>query len=1181
MKNKEKIRMNSQLTQALSDTVKREEQLKKQCDQLLESLHSALGEDEKLALRIAQMEENAEFLQKLVKTKEEELNKLKGELEGKVDRKNFSGSSGRRISDLAKLLENDTEKGGTKWKQLKYSHIEGLSDKENFEMLRKVVEHRDRTHSSNSFSQSPQEKDFEAEVFRSSSISKDLLLADIDSRKQSVRIDTLEDALADRDSDIKDLLKDYNALQTQYEYLEKQKSDLEQEVLDIREKLAYKSNQLVNIYQSQEFNSQIPEEFNSLRMQYLELVNTNQLLHSQIAAIKSRGSECSALILQYLQGSADKEALVRGLEETFQCRLALEVEGIEGEVLNELRKRIGDLEKANLDMWMQNECLRVDTVALRNLLDEEKKIEKEAKGNKNEWKRYKREHVARIEKIYQEQIVELKGILGKIGGNFREKEKKFVELSKKYENEIRELTTALKKEHESKKLITECFAKEKEFYEKFKESSMQNKFNDEILTKKYNEAKAALEESNKKIFRLEQALSKNMELEENIQNKEKIYIEQIEESESIRAKLYNEITRLNKQIQESEQERNQIAMDRRSNMYFCEESNEALTREIGSKDMKIEELRKENAQLKKEIFEIDYKHKSCENELDKLQALKKKLPELQKNSAAYETLSKELESIESENAILREDIRNYQSTIHQLKIEVKTMANELLDIQNELALSYNSQKALENTRKDTQSSSNLYKEELSNIQSRLTSISKEFQIVKQELDKANEDKSSLAKAKKQLESENASLKSRISGLMSQPKEVSSEITNIKEKVQEIEMKYESLEACQDEMILTVRKIYKDWCANLGVPSKRFNNIPDPTREAVGILESIINDAKQIIGGRQENIVDSMNEYLRKCQTLLKNIENEADSLYRSHCIKLISENIQLKQEIMEKHKKAWDDERLFSELHEVKGINDWVLQKWKDSEKDITRLREQLLQVTLELEKRIKLAKESPQDLQFELEKAKAQIESLKRKSIGSDLEYLSSEKEYYKQRNIELEQEISKLNHEISDKKPHTSYKSHQDSETWKKSFMDLYAKLSGRYPESEHPQTLTNLIIGLFNSQKDKQAQGGSYEDYMAEIAALKNQIEYYRNRVDIHTFQKDNKKLEEIIINLKNKEAVLEKRHQEMQSRQSDSGLIFALYEEKKIREELEEELTEKCNLIEKVLMEYEENKKYLKL
>ena len=267
-------------------------------------------------------------------------------------------------------------------------------------------------------------------------------------------------------------------------------------------------------------------------------------------------------------------------------------------------------------------------------------------------------------------------------------------------------------------------------------------------------------------------------------------------------------------------------------------------------------------------------------------------------------------------------------------------------------------------------------------------------------------------------------------------------------------------------------------------------------------------------------------------------------------------------------------------MHDFKGINDWVLQKWKESEKDTNRLREQLLQVTLELEKLIKLSKEPPQDLLFELENAKAQIESMQRKSIGSDLEYISSEKEYYKQRNIELEQEITKLHHEISDKRSQSFYKSNQDQESLKKYLMDLYARLSGRYPESENPQVLTNLIISLFNSQKEKQVQG-DYDDYMSEIASLKKQIEYYRTRSDVTSFQQDNKKLEEIIINLKNREAVIEKKYQELLARQSDSGIISALYEEKKVREELEEELTEKCNLIERVMKDYEENKKSLKL
>ena len=102
--------MNSQLTQALSDSVKREEMLKKQCDQLLESLHSALGEDEKLALRIAQMEENTEYLQSVIKNKEDQLSDLKSLTETMTSK---HGSKGK-MSELAKLIENNIEEGGAK-----------------------------------------------------------------------------------------------------------------------------------------------------------------------------------------------------------------------------------------------------------------------------------------------------------------------------------------------------------------------------------------------------------------------------------------------------------------------------------------------------------------------------------------------------------------------------------------------------------------------------------------------------------------------------------------------------------------------------------------------------------------------------------------------------------------------------------------------------------------------------------------------------------------------------------------------------------------------------------------------------------------------------------------------------------------------------------------------------------
>ena len=266
---------------------------------------------------------------------------------------------------------------------MKYSHIEGLTDKENFELLRKVLEYKDRN-SSEQFFQSIQEKDIEIEALRSSMMSKELLFNDLDSKRQNQKFQTLEEALLERENDIKDLLKDYEKLQTHYQELEKAKSDTEQEVLQLREKLAYKSNQLVNIYQAQEFNSSIPDELNSLRKQYLELIDSNQFLQSKISVVKSRGADYSEILQQFLYSSDDKESLITKIEESFKNRMAFELENLESYIVNELRKQLNDIERTNLEMSMHNNALRIEAVALRNLLDEEKKSEKEAKGNKNE-----------------------------------------------------------------------------------------------------------------------------------------------------------------------------------------------------------------------------------------------------------------------------------------------------------------------------------------------------------------------------------------------------------------------------------------------------------------------------------------------------------------------------------------------------------------------------------------------------------------------------------------------------------------------------------------------------------------------------------------------------------------------------------------------------------------------------
>lgn len=1167
--NKEKIRMNSQLTQALGDSVKREEQLKKQCDQLLESLHSALAEDEKLAMRIAQMEQNSDEMQKLFKSKEDELMKLKNS----AGIKNDVVTKRSKPNALAQAIEKDIEIGANKWKQLKYCYIEGLTDKENFEMLRKVLDYREKFLQGEGVN-SILEKSPDVDIFMGTGQSKDLHYSELEGKRNS-SYENFEDALLERENDIKDLLKDYERLQVQYKDLEKVVANRDSEILQLREKLAFKSNQLVNIYQNQESQSTMPVELNSLKKQYLELLSSHQMLNSQLTLLHSKGKDYSDLLQEFLDNEIDKETLINQIEESFKWRLSIEVESIESELIQDLQKKIDELEKKYLQEQLDAESLRIEITALKNLIEEEKKIEKDGKNNKNEWKKYRRDHVLRVEKIYMDEISELKTTIAKSSEIYQEKEMRLIALNKKYEKELRDLTQTLKKEHESKKKITELFTKEKENCEKLKETISQQKAEQENFSKRYSDTKTAFEDSNRKIFKLEQEIQKNAEIEDNANTKEKLYKDQIEEYEVIKTRLYNEITRLNKQIQEQELDKSKLIVEKKSSIYFSEESKENFLKELQGREDKISSLEKENFKLKNEVFELDVRLKSSENDNEKMQVLKKNLSDMQKQVLGYEILTREKQYLESENKTIREDLKNAQSSIQQLKMEIRSLSTELLDMQKDLAISNN------NGRK---SESPTVTEELQAVQSRLSSLNKEFQIIKNELDKANEEKSSLVKNKKQLEGEISALKSESNNLkgkisaLSQPKEMPSEFTNIKEKVQEIEMKYESLEACQDEMILTMRKIYKDWCTGCKISMKKFNGVNDPTREAVQVLEHVIAEYKKSIDLRRSQQEEDLKEILQRAQSLLSKMDSQPDSTYKAHTLRLLTENISLKQELLQRHQRALADERIFKELENVQGINDWALEKWKDSEKDAVRLRDQLLQVTIELEKHIKLAKESSSE-HNQTSKSR-QSENIKTNK-DSDLEYILSEREYFKQKNYELEQELSKTDKDKQENRLLIG-KLEKEKDLWKKAMLEVSAKIIAKPVDMENPSLIMTQIFNYLDLQQQKAKASNNYSEYLDEIQHLQDEIEYLRSRTDSNNYlQQENKKLEEVLQGYKTKEVYMEKKVQELMNKQGDSGLISALYEEKKLREELEEELTEKCNLIEKILKEYDENKKYLKL
>jgi len=274
------------------------------------------------------------------------------------------------------------------------------------------------------------------------------------------------------------------------------------------------------------------------------------------------------------------------------------------------------------------------------------------------------------------------------------------------------------------------------------------------------------------------------------------------------------------------------------------------------------------------------------------------------------------------------------------------------------------------------------------------------------------------------------------------------------------------------------------------------------------------------------------EVIEKTKYLLGKIENLPDTTLKSHTLRLIAENIELKQEMMSKHEKAVHDENIFQELKSIPGVNEWTLQKWKDSEKDVTRLRKQLLEMTVELEKLIK---------------------NFSRPQKTEEIEYLHSETEFLRQRIVDLEEQILKLNSEkIENKQDH--FKVDKDKETLKSCFFEIFHKITGKYPESESVSTNMAVLMPYLDSAKDSVYNKNLLNQEFSRIEEYEKSLKYREKLLDHKSFEK---------------------------SPPNNQGIVSALYEEKKLREELEEELTEKCNLVESLLREYEEGKKNMKL
>ncbi|CAG9330717.1 unnamed protein product [Blepharisma stoltei] len=820
-------------------------------------------------------------------------------------------------------------------------------------------------------------------------------------------------------------------------------------------------------------------------------------------------------------------------------------------------------------------------------------------------------------------------------------------------------------------------------------------------------------ESNIKIIQNHEKLEidLNNKIAEVENSKQKLYTELTrlnKKIQEIELEKNKEIQNLKDEVTEYEDVMNknkQEILEKNEKMAELERENNTMQREIYDQDYRIKTKDNVEEKIKKyqrEIKELKEQAKINEAELQDKKRMESDVKILQNNIKLYEESTKQLKQEIKRISADLQDAQNdlvASKRIQESELQRKSLneqfqmseASKFKDLQNRYMSLSQEFSALKRQLAEAMEERNSLYAQITDLIQQSKTISQKNSELEENLDEKNKEN---GKISKKCEKEVKGLMDEINNKekiihslqikiqkIEKQNEDSRIIEKLNEKVEEIEKKYDQAEESQRKMLEDVKMKYIDWCkftsstAIQRISPSQYRS-SDPVKETSKFIDAFYNEAKTLfsqdfrsppIEAQDQplsvspsdftSFIDYTQEtnqdFIEKANILLSRLEVLPENKAKAQAIKLLQENISLKQELLDRQNKGAKDEETFKKLKDIKGINDWALQKWQDSERDVIRLRAQLLEATKDLENKI----HEQNEFNKVLDKAKEKIEKLE-KSLknmkdkeGGDL---SSETDTLRRTLRELTREKNELNKSLQ-----------QEWLKWKSSLIDLLEKISLVIPikkdasiDENSPDSIAQAILSSINAYKNDHTTGAKVwpekeEEYLnsihsfvvekkgmlksldeseKEIIMLKKQIEslkismkglqdensllkdrlkkaeesgnskekalndsYQRGiqygisegrQIERNELEAENKHLQALIKEYKESKEMLQNKLQDQYHRIDEDRsyldqdeIIKAFYEEKDLREDLERELNQKCDLIESLLKDLESKRRYM--
>ena len=954
---------------------------------------------------------------------------------------------------------------------------------------------------------------------------------------------------------------------------------LEDENLKLRKKLAEKSSKLSSLYESQELKKEEEDqqpELETLKKLVYETSAHSIFLENQIALIKSRAPTVPKLTESLMKGQNSQSVLA----DFVQSRVLEELERVQSSLVINLRGSLLQVLKEKTELYYESVTSRFRVSALEKLLEEERQMQRLLKNNKGisgleNWKAYKRDYLARVELAYKTEIKELSDTILKLKNELKITSS---EIEERYIKELQELTSKLKKEHQDKKKLAELLSKARNIRQ------------EEIIEQKYADCKEALQESNKKIYQLEQETFAVIEEKQELAQR----VEQMQEDLQVLAdekeKALVQLKTIEKTVKVQEEERKQAEVQ--------------FSQTFTEKEQEIIELKETNENLQnyiqgleKSVKEEEFKRKEIEHStISKISETSKELQEIRQkfnrgkekkrlSIIQVQNTQQNFENALNELQVFKEQLENEKKINEKIESEKEDLQDKVKKIEQEVFSSLQENKSLVSKLQEMDKIVEIYNKEsrsnkvsIQNLEKKLMKSEETFNIMEGKL--TGEKEKFLSKIEylenllDEKQQEISSKSKELSQIMIKANDIE-ELSNLNQELQSI---CENLKHSKQVLASQIKDFYLSFCKESKIePPLLSSESDDMLYEIYMHLISLcrtLNTSQQHIDISFEEPQATNDDYKIKYNDLMSK-----SALNR-----------------IEDSKKIIETLREAKNLYKIDNLQDWVVEKWNASIEECDKLRAQLNLANQELGHKIKRessnylekAKEEFKNYKQEIEKQSSENlnNQLRNTSLLHELEYLKQEKQLYEQKLYSMEQKMHSMEQKMHQKVAAVE----TDMIEWRSCFHDLYSQLAKSQPKSDlSPLELRNEITSLLTRiekrendlekiLKENANLAKLTENYIKDLERSNEEIEYLqRNLKDSSDLEKENQLLRSKFSDLIDEKEYLENKLNYIQN----ELLPTSFHEDKLIREALENELLNKCELVKQLAEEIEKFKKFIKI